>query len=72
MSIDTGDFSTDLIDVTGLSLEDLAALPESSLVIALREVLTREAIPTTAGFSSRLRRDEKRPLPLFANKDNVS
>ena len=58
MSIDTGDFSTDLIDVTGLSLEDLEALPESSLAIALREVLARDAAPTSAGFSSRLRRAE--------------
>jgi FXSXX-COOH protein len=58
MSIDTEGFSTDLIDVTDLSLEDLEALPESSLAIALREVLTRDNLPTSAGFSSRLRRAE--------------
>ncbi|HEX4094321.1 MAG TPA: FxSxx-COOH cyclophane-containing RiPP peptide [Trebonia sp.] len=58
MSIDTGVFSTDLIDVTGLSLEDLEALPDTSLTIALREVLTRDDTPTSAGFSSRLRRAE--------------
>lgn len=58
MSIDTGDLSTGLIDVTGLSLEDLEALPESSLAIALREVLARDDVQTSAGFSSRLRRAE--------------
>lgn len=58
MSIDTEGFSTDLIDVTGLTLDDLERLPESCLAIALREVLTRDDVPTSAGFSSRLGRAE--------------
>lgn len=54
MSVEAEDFSSDLIDVTGLSLRDLDGLPESSLTIALREVLTRNDAGTSAGFSSRL------------------
>jgi FXSXX-COOH protein len=47
------DFSSDLIDVTGLSLRDLDRLPESSLALALREVLTSNDAGPSAGFSSR-------------------
>jgi len=43
----------DLIDVTGLSLHDIADLPDSSLVLALREVMTNEGVGTfVAGFSA--------------------
>ena len=58
MSIDTEEFRSDLIDVTGLSLDDLEAVPESSLAVALREVLAANDAGTSAGFSSRLRRAE--------------
>jgi FXSXX-COOH protein len=58
MSIDTEGFTSDLIDVTGLSLKDLETLPESSLFVALREVLADNGTGTSAGFSSRLRRAE--------------
>ena len=58
MSIDTGEFSSDLINVTGLTLKDLETLPESSLAVALREVLAANGAVTSAGFSSRLRRGE--------------
>jgi len=50
----TGEFSGDLIDVTGLSLRDLDKLPESSLILALREVLTSDRAGTSAGFSARV------------------
>jgi FXSXX-COOH protein len=58
MSVDTGEISSDLINVTGISLKDLEALPESSLAVALREVLADHGTGTSAGFSSRLRRAE--------------
>jgi FXSXX-COOH protein len=48
------DISGSLIDVTGLSLADLAALPETALTAALHEVLSTSAAVTSAGFSSRL------------------
>jgi FXSXX-COOH protein len=53
---DTGkDFSGDLIDVSGMSLRDVEDLPDSSLVLALREVMTTEgAGPFVAGFSARV------------------
>lgn len=54
MSVEAEDFSSDLIDVTGLSLRDLDGLPESSLAVGLRQVLTRHDVGTSAGFSSRL------------------
>jgi hypothetical protein len=54
MGVGAEDFSSDLIDVTGLSLHDLDGLPESSLALGLREVLTRHDVGTSAGFSSRL------------------
>jgi FXSXX-COOH protein len=47
-----GEFSGDLIDVTGLSLRDLDGLPESSLTLALREVLTSDCAGPSAGFSA--------------------
>jgi len=55
MTTDAG-LTTDLIDVTGLSLGDLGALPDSAVALALREVLSGDAAPTSAGFSSRLGR----------------
>lgn len=58
MSVDTEEFSSDLINVTGISLKDLEELPESSLTVALREVLADRGTGTSAGFSSRLRRAE--------------
>jgi FXSXX-COOH protein len=58
MRVDTDEFTSDLIDVTGLSLKDLETLPESSLTVALREVLAANGTGTSAGFSSRLRRAE--------------
>lgn len=53
---ETTGLRTGLIDVTGLSLGDLGALPDSALALALREVLSGDAAPTSAGFSSRLGR----------------
>jgi hypothetical protein len=50
----TSEFSGDLIDVTGLSLRDLDKLPQSSLILALREVLTSDCVGTSAGFSARV------------------
>jgi hypothetical protein len=49
------DFSGDLIDTSGLSLRDVEDLPDSSLVLALREVMTTEGVgPFVAGFSARV------------------
>jgi FXSXX-COOH protein len=48
------DFSGDLIDVTGLSLRDLDRVPESSLALALRQVLSSSDTGPSAGFSSRV------------------
>jgi FXSXX-COOH protein len=56
MGFEAEEFSSDLIDVSGLSLADLEALPDSSLAVALREVLAGDDVGTSAGFSSRLRR----------------
>jgi hypothetical protein len=56
MSLDTAALATPLIDVTGLTLEDLEQLGNRALTEALQEVLTMKAEPTSAGFSSRLRR----------------
>lgn len=44
----------DLLDVTELSLRDLAELGESRLADALREVLDGADIGPSAGFSSRI------------------
>ncbi len=49
-----GDFTGDLVDVTGLSLRDLDEVPETSLALALRQVLSGSAAGSPAGFSSRL------------------
>lgn len=54
MSIETDGYTSDLIDVAGISIRDLDELPESSLALALREVLNRNDVGTSAGFSSRL------------------
>jgi FXSXX-COOH protein len=54
MHNETDDFSSGLIDVTGLSLRDLERLPESSLAVALRDVLTSDGAGPSAGFSARL------------------
>jgi FXSXX-COOH protein len=49
------DFGGNIIDVTGLSLRDVENLPDSSLVLALREVMTTEGVgPFVAGFSARV------------------
>jgi FXSXX-COOH protein len=54
MHNEADDFSGDLIDVTGLSLRDLDRLPESSLAVALRQVLTSDGVGPSAGFSARV------------------
>jgi FXSXX-COOH protein len=48
------DFTGDLIDVTGLSLRDLDQVPESSLALALRHVLSSGDATPSAGFSARV------------------
>jgi FXSXX-COOH protein len=49
------DFGGNLIDVTGFTLRDIEDLPDSSLVLALREVMTTEGVgPFVAGFSARV------------------
>ena len=52
---DPAGYATDLIDVSGLTLEDLADVPDSALSAALRVVLGGEGGGTSAGFSSSLR-----------------
>jgi FXSXX-COOH protein len=54
MHNEADDFSGDLIDVTGLSLRELDRLPESSLAMALRQVLTSDGAGPSAGFSARV------------------
>jgi FXSXX-COOH protein len=54
MHNETDDFSDDLIDVTGLSLRELDRLPESSLALALRQVLASDGTGPSAGFSARV------------------
>jgi FXSXX-COOH protein len=54
MHNETDDFSGGLIDVTGLSLRDLDGLPESTLAVALRNVLASDGAGPSAGFSARL------------------
>jgi FXSXX-COOH protein len=63
MGIEAGDIGSYLIDLTGLSLQDLVKLPESSLALALREVLTSNGAGSSAGFSSSLR-DSTTVVPL--------
>ena len=60
MSLEVGDIKTSLIDLTGLSLRDLAKLPESALAVALRDVLTSNGTGSSAGFSSSLRELDSR------------
>ncbi len=51
---EASDVNGDLIDVTGLSLRDLDRIPESSLALALRQVLSSSDAGPSAGFSSRI------------------
>jgi FXSXX-COOH protein len=51
---EASDISGDLIDVTGLSLRDLDAVPDSSLALALRQALSGSDAAPSAGFSSRI------------------
>jgi hypothetical protein len=54
MHNETDDFSGDLVDIAGLSLRELERLPGSTLVVALRDVLTSDGAGPSAGFSARL------------------
>ena len=49
------EIQSDMIDVSGISLRDLETAPESSIVLALKEVLASGGAGTfVAGFSARV------------------
>jgi FXSXX-COOH protein len=54
MRKDADDFGSDLIDVNGVSLQDLEGLPDSSLALALREVMTSGDVGPYASFSAQV------------------
>jgi hypothetical protein len=47
-------FTGDLIDVSGLTLQDVESLGESTIGLALRRVLETEQSEPSLGFSARL------------------
>ncbi len=54
------DRDTEFIDATRLSLADLEGLPDSAIVVALREVISEDHTVASARFSSGVwRRDDR-------------
>lgn len=46
MGTDESELASDLVDLTGVSLEEIALLPDSVLAVSLRRILTEDSDDT--------------------------
>lgn len=56
MGTDESELESDLVDLTGISLERISLLPDSALAASLRRILTDDSDATEryAGFQNRI------------------